>query len=166
MKFKSFMTMAMGAVALVLGVCSCSSDDDDEPEVPVAAQVVGTYTGDEVITIMGEPEDDTATFQFTKASDTSIDMIIPQSGDGGMVIPPLTVKNIPVAKVKESIVGKLTTFAGTVTNSAGAEKAFTVSDLMVVFEDVPKGKAVVVTYVLKYGNMPFDMVTAFNGDRQ
>lgn len=155
--------MAMGAVALVLGVCSCSSNDDDEPEVAVVTQVVGTYTGDEVITIMGEPEDGKATFQFTKASDTSIDMVIPQSGDGGMVIPPLTVKNIPIAKADKSIVGRLTSFAGTVINSAGAEKAFTVSDLMVVFEDVPQGKAVVVTYVLKYGSMPFDMVTAFNG---
>lgn len=165
MKIKIFMNMMVAAVAIVLGTSSCSSDDD-EPAVAVASQVAGSYTGDESITIMGEPEDDTATFVFAKASDNSIDMTIPQSGsEGPMVIPPLTVKNIPLTKVNESIVGKLSSFTGTVTNASGAEKAFTVSNLTVIFEDVPKGKAVVVSYTLKYGSMPFDMVTVFNGNR-
>ena len=164
MKINNFLKVMMAAVAIVIGVCSCDSDDD-EPVVAVAEQVAGSYTGDIVITVMGEPEDDDATFQFTKTSDTTVDMIIPQSGEGMMTIPPLTVKNIPLAKVNESIMGKLASYSGTVTNASGAEKAFTVSDLVVVFEDAPKGKAAVVTYSLKYGSMPFDMVTTFNGNK-
>ena len=36
-----------------------------------------------------------------------------------------------------------------------------------ISEDIgnPKGKAVVATYVLKYGSMPFEMVTTFNGSK-
>lgn len=164
MKINNFLKVMMAAVAIVIGVSSCDSDDDD-PAVAVAEQVAGSYTGDEVITIMGEPEDDDATFQFVKTSDSTVDMIIPQSGEGMMVIPPLTVKNIPLTKINKSITGKLDSYSGTVTNAAGAEKAFTVSNLVVIFEDVPKGKAVVVTFSLKYGSMPFDMVTTFNGNK-
>ena len=50
-------------------------------------------------------------------------------------------------------------------NAAGDEKAYTISDLAVFFEDVPKGKAVAVTFSLKYGNMPMTMETTFTGDR-
>ena len=164
MKINSFLKVMMAAVAVVIGVCACSSDDD-EPEVAVASQVAGTYTGTNVILIMGEGDEETVTYEFTKSSETTIDMTIPQSGDGMMAIPPLTVKNIPLTKIGKSITGSLSSYAGTVLNSAGAEKAFTVSNLMVMFEDVPKGKAVVATFTLKYGSMPFDMVTTFNGDK-
>ena len=164
MKIKSLIAMMMAAVAIVVGMSSCSSDDD-EPEVALSAQVVGSYTGPEVITIMGEPEEDNATFVFSQSSETTIDMTIPQSGEGMMVIPPLTVKNIPLSKVNQSIMGRLSSFAGTVTNASGAEKAFTVSDVTVIFEDVPNGKAVVASFTLKYGSMPFDMVTTFTGNK-
>ena len=49
--------------------------------------------------------------------------------------------------------------AGTVTNAAGAEKAYTVTGLTVIFND----KNVVVTFSLKYGNMPFDFAGQFTG---
>ena len=69
MKFKSLMTMMVAAVAIVLGNCSCSSDDD-EPEVAVASQVLGTYSGNEVIMVMNEESsNETRTYQFTKVSD-------------------------------------------------------------------------------------------------
>lgn len=164
MKIKSFIVMMMAAVAIVVGMSSCSSDDD-EPEVALAAQVVGSYSGMEVITIMGEPEEGTSTFVFSQSSETTIDMTIPQSGEGMMVIPPLPVKNIPLSKVNESIMGRLGSFAGTVTTANGSERAYTVSDVTVIFEDVPKGKAVVVSFTLKYGSMPFDMVTTFTGNK-
>ena len=164
MKIKSFIAMMMAAVAIVVGMSSCSSDDD-EPEVALAAQVVGSYSGMEVITIMGEPEEGTSTFVFSQSSETTIDMTIPQSGEGMMVIPPLPVKNIPLSKVNESIMGRLGSFAGTVTTANGSERAYTVSDVTVIFEDVPKGKAVVVSFTLKYGSMPFDMVTTFTGNK-
>lgn len=163
MKINNFLKVMMAAVAIVIGVSSCDSDDD--PAVAVADEVVGSYTGEQVITIMGDPEDDTATFKFVKSSDSSIDMIIPQSGEGMMVIPALTVKNIPLTKYNNGASGTLDSFTGTVTNAKGEEKTFTVSKLMVVFDTNPKGKAVVATYVLKYGSMPFEMVTTFNGSK-
>ena len=163
MKINNFLKVMMAAVAIVIGVSSCDSDDDSA--VAVADEVVGSYTGEQVITIMGDPEDDTATFKFVKSSDSSIDMIIPQSGEGMMVIPALTVKNIPLTKYNNGASGTLDSFTGTVTNAKGEEKTFTVSKLMVVFDTNPKGKAVVATYVLKYGSMPFEMVTTFNGNK-
>ena len=164
MKINNFLKVMMAAVAIVIGVSSCDSDDDDSA-VAVADEVVGSYTGEETIIIMGEPEDDTATFKFVKSSDSSIDMIIPQSGEGMMVIPALTVKNIPLKKYNNGASGTLDSFTGTVTNAKGEEKTFTVSKLMVVFDTNPKGKAVVATYVLKFGSMPFEMVTTFNGNK-
>jgi hypothetical protein len=163
MKINNFLKVMMAAVAIVIGVSSCDSDDDSV--VAVADEVVGSYTGEETIVIMGEPEDDTATFKFVKSSDSSIDMIIPQSGEGMMVIPTLTVKNIPLKKYNNGASGTLDSFTGTVTNAKGEEKTFTVSKLMVVFDTNPKGKAVVATYVLKFGSMPFEMVTTFNGSK-
>lgn len=163
MKINNFLKVMMAAVAIVIGVSSCDSDDDSA--VAVADEVVGSYTGEQVITIMGDPEDDTATFKFVKSSDSSIDMIIPQSGEGMMVIPALTVKNIPLTKYNNGASGTLDSFTGTVTNAKGEEKPFTVSKLMVVFDTNSKGKAVVATYVLKYGSMPFEMVTTFNGSK-
>ena len=134
----------------------------------MSSQVVGTYTGLEVIMVMGdESSSGIQTYAFAKASDTSIDMVIPQSGESGMmVIPELPVKNIPLSKVGNSIVGRLASYSGTVTNAAGQEKAFTISDLAVAFEDVPKGKAVAVTFSLKYGTMPMAMETTFTGDKK
>ena len=163
MKINNFLKVMMASVAIVIGVSSCDSDDDSV--VAVADEVVGSYTGEETIVIMGDPEDDTATFKFFKSSDSSIDMIIPQSGEGMMVIPALTVKNIPLKKYNNGASGTLDSFTGTVTNAKGEEKTFTVSKLMVVFDTNPKGKAVVATYVLKFGSMPFEMVTTFNGSK-
>ena len=48
------------------------------------------------------------------------------------------------------------------TTASGAEKAYTVSDLVVIFSD----KTVVVTFKLKYGNMPFDFEGRFTGTKK
>ncbi len=167
MKFKRFMTVMVATMAIVFGMSSCSSDDDDQEEA-LAAQVVGTYTGQEIIMVMGdESSNGTSTYAFAKASDTSIDMVIPQSGESGMMlIPELPVKNIPLSKVGNSIVGTLASYAGTVINASGDEKAYTISNLAVAFEDTPKGKAAAVTFSLKYGNMPMAMETTFTGDKK
>ncbi len=167
MKIKSFMTMMMAAVAIVLCTSSCSSSDD-EPEAPIASQVVGSYEGPEVIMVMGElSSDETKTYSFSKSSDVAVDITVPASGESGMMmIPSFTIKNVSLTKVKESFVGKLDSYSGTVTNTQGQEKAFTVSDLFVDFEDVTAGKAVLVTFSLKYGNMPMAMDVSFSGTRQ
>ena len=163
MKIKSLLTMALAAVAIVFGVCACGSDDD-EPEVAVAAKVAGSYIGNEVIMVNNEESsNETKTYVITKVSDTSIDLTVPEVGMGGMMtIPSFLVKNIPLVKSDDNIMGRLISYSGTVVGANGAEKAYTVGDMTVLFND----KTVVVKFSLKYGNMPFAMLTTFTGKRQ
>lgn len=163
MKIKSFMTMMVVATTFVFGMSSCSSDDD-KTESPLAAQVVGSYNGNEVVMVMGEESsNDTKTYEFAKVSDSSVDMTIPEIGMGGMMtIPALSVKNIPLKKSDNAIGGELSSFTGTVINAQGDEKAFTITGLVIIFN----GNDIVVTYSLKYGNMPMSMDTTFIGKKK
>ena len=65
-------------------------------------------------------------------------------------------------KIDKTISGLLTSYAGTVTNAAGAEKAFTITNLAIVVDD----KNIAVTYSLKYGNMPMSMETTLIGTKK
>lgn len=163
MKIKSFMMMLVAAATVVLGVSSCGSDND-EPEVAVAEQVAGSYTGNEVVMVMGEESsNDTKTYMFAKALDTAVDLTIPEMGMGGhMSIPALAVKNIPLKKNGNTISGSLASYSGKVNNADGAEKAFTITDLVILVD----GKNMAVTYSLKYGNMPMSMETTFTGTKK
>ena len=159
MKIKSLTIALIASLATVLGTSSCSSDDD-EPEAPVATQVAGSYTGNEVIMVDNEESsNETKTYEITKVSDTSVDMTVPEWGMGMMTIPSFVVKNIPLAKDGNTIKGKLASYSGTVKNAKGEEKAYVVSNVALMFSD----KKVVGTYSLKYGNMPFLMTTTFTG---
>lgn len=162
MKIKNLVTMALVAVAIVFGVCSCGSDDDDEPEAALAAQVMGAYTGEEILSVMGDDFDSTPTYEFVKSSDNSVDMTIPATTGGSMNIPALPVKNITLTKSEKAITGRLASFAGTVVNADGSEKSYTVTDLVAIFND----RAVVVTFSLKYGNMPFAFIGKFTGTKK
>ena len=155
--------MLVAAATVVMGFTSCGSDDD-EPQVPVATQVAGSYTGNEIVIVMGdESSNDTKTYQFTKVSDTSIDMTVSEMGMGGMMtIPAFPVKNIPLTQNGNTITGKVASYSGTVKNAKGEDKAYTVSNVALMFSD----KNVVVTYSLKYGNMPMAMETTFTGIRK
>lgn len=158
MKIKSLTIALIASLATVLGTSSCSSDD--EPEAPVAAQVAGSYSGNEVIMVDNEESsNETKTYEITKVSDTSVDMTVPEWGMGMMTIPSFVVKNIPLAKSGNTITGKLASYSGTVKNVKGEEKAYVVSNVALIFND----KTVVATYSLKYGNMPFIMTTTFTG---
>ena len=162
MKIKSLTIALIASLATVLGTSSCSSDDD-EPEAPVATQVAGSYTGNEVIMVDNdESSNETKTYEITKASDTSVDMTVPEWGMGMMTIPSFIVKNIPLAKSGNTITGKVASYSGTVKNAKGEEKAYVVSNVALIFGD----KTVVATYSLKYGNMPFLMTTTFTGTRK
>ena len=163
MKIKSFMTMTLAAVAFVFSMGSCSSSDD-EPEIAVAAQVAGSYSGNEVVVVMGEESsNETKTYVLAKSSDASVDMTIPEMGMGGhMTIPALAVKNIPLTKSGNTITGKFDKYEGVVTNAAGDEKNYTISNLALVSSD----KTVAVTFSLKYGNMPMSMETTFTGTKK
>ena len=163
MKIKSFMMMMVAAATVVLGFTSCGSDDD-EPEVAVATQVAGSYTGNEVVVVMGEESsNETKTYVFTKVLDTAVDLTIPEMGMGGhMSIPSLSVKNIPLKKNGNTIGGELASYAGTVINADGAEKAFTITGLVILID----GNNIAVTYSLKYGNMPMSMETTLIGTKK
>jgi hypothetical protein len=158
MKIKSLTIALIASLATVLGTSSCSSDD--EPEAPVAAQVAGSYSGNEVIMVDNEESsNETKTYEITKVSDTSVDMTVPEWGMGMMTIPSFVVKNIPLAKSGNTITGKLASYSGTVKNAKGEEKVYVVSNVALIFGD----KTVAGTYSLKYGNMPFIMTTSFTG---
>ena len=156
MKIKSFMMTTMAAVALVFGVSSCGGDDD-VPEAPVAAQVAGSYTGTEVLTVSGEADESTETFVFTKATDVSVDVTLPEYGEGMMTIPALPVKGIMLTKSGNTITGKLDKYEGT----TEAGKAYTISNIVVSFSD----KTVGMRFEMKYGNMPFGFDGQFTGNR-
>ena len=158
---KKFLTMTMVVMAFVVSMSSCSKDDDT-PEVAVADQVVGSYTGTEVLTVMGEADESTETFEFTKSSDVSVDVTLPKYGEGMMTVPALPVKGISLTKSGNTITGKLAKYEGTVKSADGSEKAYTVSDVTVIFSD----KTVVVTFTQKYGNMPFAFEGQFTGTRK
>ena len=153
---KKFLTMTLAAMAFAVSMSSCGSDDD-EPVVAVADQVVGSYTGTEVLTVMGEADESTETIEFTKATDVSVDVTLPQYGEGMMTVPALPVKGIMLTKSGSTINGKLDKYEGT----TEAGKAYTVSDIVVLFSD----KTVVMTFKMKYGNMPFDFEGQFTGNR-
>ncbi len=158
---KSFMTMTMAAMAFVFSVCSCGSDDD-EPEVAVAAQVEGSYTGNEIFIVDSEESsNETKTYDFAKVSDVSVDLTIPEVGMGMMTIPSITVKGIALTKEGNIIKGSVDTYEGTVKGADGSDKAYTVSGFTALFSD----KTVVVTYSLKYGRMPFPFAGQFTGTR-
>ena len=160
---KKFVMMTMAAMAFVMSLSSCSKDDDDNKVEAVATQVAGSYSGNEVVMVMGEESsNDTKTYVFAKASDTSVDLTIPEMGMGGhMSIPALPVKNIALTKSGNTITGKLDSYEGVVTNASGDEKNYTISNIALVFSD----KTIAVTFSLKYGNMPMTMDTTFSGTK-
>ena len=157
---KKFLTITLAAMASAVSMSSCGSDD--EPEVAVADQVVGSYTGTEVLTVMGEADESTESFEFTKASDVSVDVTLPKYGEGMMTVPALPVRGILLTQSGNTITGKLAKYEGTVKSADGSDKAYTVSDLTVIFSD----KTVVVTFTQKYGNMPFAFEGQFTGVRK
>ena len=173
MKIKSFMLMTMAAVAFVFGVSSCGGDDDvpPVPESPVADLLAGSYSGTETMTVSGDIDESEKVFQFTKANDTTVDMVIPAYGEGMMTLPELPVKGIILAKQDEYIAGVLpidpttgtASYSGKVKNAKGEEKTYVVSDFMVLYDS--KKNDIMVTFKLKYGNMPFDFDGVFTGKK-
>ena len=159
--------MAMAAMAFVFGLSSCG--DNDEPPVPVtplADQVVGTYSGTEILTVDGEEDESTQSIDITRSSELTVDFALPAYGEGMMTIPALPLKNIVLEKDNNGVIaGTFPTgsYTGTVTNSKGEEKTFVVSDFMLLYS--PTEKNLMITFKLKYGNMPFDFDGVFYGKR-
>lgn len=162
MKMKNL--MAMAAMAFVFGLSSCGGDDD-VPETPAANQVAGNYAGTETLTVDGEADESDELIQITKVTDTTVDLVLPAYGEGMMTIPELPVKNIVVAKKGDDISGTITggTYTGTVTNSKGEEKTYTVNDFVLLYNDT--NKTLILTFKMKYGNMPFVFEGLFVGQK-
>ena len=162
-QISNFKFLILAAMVFVLGMSSCSSSsDDDQPEVALATQVVGIYTGNEIFIVDNEESsNETKVYQFTKANDMTVDLEIPEVGMGMMTIPSFFVKGISLSKEGNSIKGKLASYEGTVKGADGSDKAYTITDLSVLFTD---GYAVV-TYTLKYGKMPFPFTGSFTGSK-
>ena len=157
---KKIVTMMLATMAFVLGMSSCSSSDDDKVEVPVVEQVIGSWTGNEIFVVDNEESsNETKTYEFTKASDVTVDLVIPEVGMGMMTIPSMYVKDITLSKDGNTIKGKLASYEGTVKGADGSDKAYTITDLTVLFS----GKTVVVSYTLKYGRMPYPFTASFTG---
>ena len=57
----------------------------------------------------------------------------------------------------------LGSYTGTVKNAKGEEKTYVVSDFMVLYDS--KKNDIMVTFKLKYGNMPFDFDGVFTGKK-
>ena len=167
MKIKSFILTTMAAVALVFGVSSCGGDDDvpPVPESPTANLVAGNYSGTETMTVSGDEDKNDVIFQFTRATDSTVDMVIPAYGEGMMTLPELPVKGIILVKEDTNIAGALPlgSYTGTVKNAKGEEKTYVVSDFMVLYDS--KKNDIMVTFKLKYGNMPFDFDGVFTGKK-
>ena len=162
MKMKSL--MAMAAMAFVFGLSSCGGDDD-VPETPAANQVAGSYAGTETLTVDGEADESDELIQITKVTDTTVDLVLPSYGESMMTIPELPVKNIVVAKKGDDISGTITggTYTGTVTNSKGEEKTYTVNDFVLLYNET--NKTLILTFKMKYGNMPFVFEGLFVGQK-
>jgi hypothetical protein len=161
MKMKKIIMM-MAATAFLFGMSSCGGDDD-APEAPLAAKVVGSYTGNEIFVVDGdESSNETKTYQFTKVSDLSVDLQIPEVGMGMMTIPSFPIKGISLSKDGDIIIGKLASYEGSVKGADGSDKTYTITDMIALFSD----KTVVVTYTMKYGRMPFPFVCTFTGTRK
>ena len=165
MKMKSL--MAMAAMAFVFGLSSCG--DNDGPAVPetlLADQVVGTYSGTEILTVDGEEDESTQSIVITRSSMLTVDFALPAYGEGMMTIPALPLKNIVLEKDNDGdIAGTFPTgsYTGTVTNSKGEEKTFVVSHFMLLYSLTDK--SITIAFKLKYGNMPFDFDGVFYGKR-
>ena len=162
MKKKSL--MALAAMAFVFGLSSCGGDDD-VPETPAANQVAGYYAGTETLTVDGEADESDEVIQITKATDSTVDLVLPSYGESMMTIPELPVKNIVLAKDGTNIAGALASpsYTGTVINSKGEEKSYTVSDFIMLYNETDK--TIVITFKMKYGNMPFDFSGIFVGQK-
>lgn len=160
---KKFMTMTLAAMAFVVSMSSCSSDDDDKKVEALATQVAGSYTGSEIYVVDNEESsNETRTYEFIKASDVSVDLTFPEVGMGMMTIPSFSVKGITLSKDGNTIKGQLASYEGTVKGADGSDKAYTVTDITALFSN----KAVVVTFTLKYGKMPFPFTGSFTGTQK
>ena len=160
MKIKNFLAMMMAACVMVMGAASCDDDDDDTDKVVAAADaMVGTYTGEYILTVMGSADTATVEMTINKVDDSTIQLVTPAAGSGSMALPSLSV-NLPVAGVDGLYVAEAESVSGSIVVN-DVEKAYTFSNIAVTVEDNKAG----ISYSLQYGKMPVAMNVTFVGSK-
>ena len=155
-KFKfSFAAMMVAMLSMCVAFTSCSSDDDNDT-VAAAKEIVGSYTGNLAMTVMGEPStNDNITMKFEAVDNATVKVTLPAFGGGMMALPALEVPAVKVSGSNGAYAFSQENYAGTVTVK-GAEKKYTVT-----LQGTLKNNILTVNYTVQYGKMPQPMIGKF-----
>lgn len=154
-KFKfSFAAMMVAMLTFCVVFTSCSSDDDDT--VAAAKEIVGSYTGNLAMTVMGQASShDNITMKIEAVDNATVKVTLPAFGEGMMALPVLEVPAVKVSGSNGAYAFSQENYAGTVTVD-GAEKKYTVT-----LQGTLKDKTLTVNYSVQYGKMPMPMIGKF-----
>ena len=154
-KFKfSFAAMMVAMLTFCVVFTSCSSDDDDT--VAAAKEIVGSYTGNLAMTVMGQASShDNITMKIEAVDNATVKVTLPAFGEGMMALPALEVPAVKVSGSNGAYAFSQENYAGTVTVD-GAEKKYTVT-----LQGTLKDKTLTVNYSVQYGKMPMPMIGKF-----
>ena len=154
-KFKfSFAAMMVAMLTFCVVFTSCSSDDDDT--VAAAKEIVGSYTGNLAMTVMGQAySHDNITMKIEAVDNATVKVTLPAFGEGMMALPVLEVPAVKVSGSNGAYAFSQENYAGTVTVD-GAEKKYTVT-----LQGTLKDNTLTVKYSVQYGKMPAAMIGEF-----
>ena len=154
-KFKfSFATMMVAMLTMCVAFTSCSNDDDDT--VAAAKEIVGSYTGNLAMTVMGQASShDNITMKIEAVDNATVKVTLPAFGEGMMALPALEVPAVKVSGSNGAYAFSQENYAGTVTVD-GAEKKYTVT-----LQGTLKDNTLTVKYSVQYGKMPAAMIGEF-----
>ena len=154
-KFKfSFATMMVAMLTMCVAFTSCSNDDDDT--VAAAKEIVGSYTGNLAMTVMGQASShDNITMKIEAVDNATVKVTLPAFGEGMMALPALEVPAVKVSGSNGAYAFSQENYAGTVTVD-GAEKKYTVT-----LQGTLKDNTLTVSYSVQYGKMPMPMIGKF-----
>ena len=154
-KFKfSFAAMMVAMLTMCVAFTSCSNDDDDT--VAAAKEIVGSYTGNLAMTVMGQASShDNITMKIEAVDNATVKVTLPAFGEGMMALPALEVPAVKVSGSNGAYAFSQENYAGTVTVD-GAEKNYTVT-----LQGTLKDNTLTVKYSVQYGKMPAAMIGEF-----
>ena len=154
-KFKfSFAAMMVAMLTMCVAFTSCSNDDDDT--VAAAKEIVGSYTGNLAMTVMGQASShDNITMKIEAVDNATVKVTLPAFGEGMMALPALEVPAVKVSGSNGAYAFSQENYAGTVTVD-GAEKKYTVT-----LQGTLKNNTLTVSYSVQYGKMPMPMIGKF-----
>lgn len=150
-KIKTMLAMMLALVCMTVAFTSCGGDDDDDnTTAAVAAQVVGTYTGDMSVKVStSESTNENMEFKIEKVDDTHVNVVLPAFGEAPMALPSITVKNLLVTESNGTYAIPETSFDQTLENG----KVLSKTALTATIKD---GK-MHIKFALQYGKMPLVM---------